>query len=131
MKTTLVDKVILFLLGIEHVGFGLLGLITPLTAAGFVGFGLNELSAYSEVRSHYSLFLIMGVMAFVSILRFEWLRLTYVTYVIVFGSFLIGRFFSIFADEVPGSMLWTIIFAELAVVLISLWRLRVPANQQL
>ena len=99
MKTTLVDKVILFLLGIEHVGFGLLGLITPLTAAGFVGFGLNELSAYSEVRSHYSLFLIMGVMAFVSILRFEWLRLTYVTYVIVFGSFLIGRFFSIFADE--------------------------------
>jgi len=130
MKVTLVDKVILFLLGVEHVGFGLLGLISPLTAGSLVGFGLNQLSAFSEVRAHYSLFLIIGIMAFISIIRFKLLRLTYMTYTIIFGSFLVGRFFSIFADGAPSSMVWYVIFAELTVVLISVWRLRVPDNQQ-
>ena len=128
MQVTLTDKLILFLLGVEHVGFGLLGLISPLSAGGMVGFGLNELSAFSEVRAHYSLFLIIGLMAFISIIKFELLRLTYKIYVIVFGSYLIGRFFSILADGAPSSLVWYVIFAELVVVLISVWRLKVSNN---
>jgi hypothetical protein len=125
MKVTLIDKIILLILGFEHVGFGLLGLFSPLVAAGFVGFGLNELTAFSEVRSHYSLFLVIGIMAFISVLKFEMMGFTYKIYVLVFGSFLIGRFYSIFADGMPNSMLWYVISAELAVVLIALWRLRI------
>ena len=125
MKVTLIDKIILLVLGFEHVGFGLLGLFTPLVAAGFVGFGLNELTAFSEVRSHYSLFLVMGIMAFISVSKFEMMGFTYKIYVLVFGSFLIGRFYSVFADGMPNSMLWYVILAELAVVLIALWRLRI------
>ena len=125
MKVTLIDKIILLILGFEHVGFGLLGLFSPLVAAGFVGFGLNELTAFSEVRSHYSLFLVIGIMAFISVLKFEMMGFTYKIYVLVFGSFLIGRFYSIFSDGMPNSMLWYVILAELAVVLIALWRLRI------
>ena len=125
MKVTLIDKIILLILGFEHVGFGLLGLFSPLVAAGFVGFGLNELTAFSEVRSHYSLFLVIGIMAFISVLKFEMMGFTYKIYVLVFGSFLIGRFYSIFADGMPNSVLWYVISAELAVVLIALWRLRI------
>ena len=125
MKVTLIDKIILLVLGFEHVGFGLLGLFSPLVAAGFVGFGLNELTAFSEVRSHYSLFLVIGIMAFISVSKFEMMGFTYKIYVLVFGSFLIGRFYSVFADGMPNSMLWYVILAELAVVLIALWRLRI------
>ena len=125
MKVTMIDKIILLVLGFEHVGFGLLGLFTPLVAAGFVGFGLNELTAFSEVRSHYSLFLVIGIMAFISVSKFEMMGFTYKIYVLVFGSFLIGRFYSVFADGMPNSMLWYVILAELAVVLIALWRLRI------
>jgi len=125
MKVTLIDKIILLVLGFEHVGFGLLGLFSPLVAAGFVGFELNELTAFSEVRSHYSLFLVMGIMAFISVSKFEMMGFTYKIYVLVFGSFLIGRFYSVFADGMPNSMLWYVILAELAVVLIALWRLRI------
>ena len=50
---------------------------------------------------------------------------TYKIYVLVFGSFLIGRFYSVFADGMPNSMLWYVILAELAVVFIALWRLKV------
>ena len=125
MKVTLIDKIILLVLGFEHVGFGLLGLFTPLVAAVFVGFGLNELTAFSEVRSHYSLFLVIGIMAFISVSKFEMMGFTYKIYVLVFGSFLIGRFYSVFADGMPNSMLWYVILAELAVVLIALWRLRI------
>ena len=125
MKVTLIDKIILLVLGFEHVGFGLLGLFTPRVAAGFVGFGLNELTAFSEVRSHYSLFLVIGIMAFISVSKFEMMGFTYKIYVLVFGSFLIGRFYSVFADGMPNSMLWYVILAELAVVLIALWRLRI------
>ena len=125
MRVTLIDKIILLVLGFEHVGFGLLGLFSPLVAAGFVGFGLNELTAFSEVRSHYSLFLVIGIMAFISVSKFEMMGFTYKIYVLVFGSFLIGRFYSVFADGMPNSMLWYVILAELAVVLIALWRFRI------
>ena len=40
-----------------------MGLISPLTVSGLVGFSLNELSSFSEVRAHYSLFLLIGLLA--------------------------------------------------------------------
>ena len=100
-------------------------IIIPKTIFGIVGFGLNELTAFSEVRSHYSLFLVIGIMAFISVSKFEMMGFTYKIYVLVFGSFLIGRFYSVFADGMPNRMLWYVILAELAVVLIALWRLRI------
>ena len=126
-KTTLTDKFILTILGLEHVGFGLMGLISPLTVAGLVGFSLNELSSFSEVRAHYSLFLLIGLLAFIAIAKMQLLRFTYWVYLLIFGSYLIGRFVSIFIDGMPDTTLWFVVLAELLVVLISVWRLKVKA----
>ena len=126
-KTTWIDKIILTILGLEHVGFGLLGLISPLTVSGLVGFSLNELSSFSEVRAHYSLFLLIGLLAFLAIAKIELMLFTYRVYVLIFGSYLIGRFVSIFIDGMPDSMVWFVILAEFLVVLISVWRLKVKA----
>ena len=126
-KTTLTDKSILTILGLEHVGFGLMGLISPLTVAGLVGFSLNELSSFSEVRAHYSLFLLIGLLAFIAMAKTQLLGFTYWVYLLIFGSYLIGRFVSIFIDGMPDTTLWFVILAELLVVLISVWRLKVKA----
>ena len=126
-KTTLTDKFILTILGLEHVGFGLMGLISPLTVADLVGFSLNEFSSFREVRAHYSLFLLIGLLAFLAIAKIELTLFTYRVYVLIFGSYLIGRFVSIFIDGMPDSMVWFVILAEFLVVLISVWRLKVKA----
>ena len=102
-----------------------MGLISPLTVSGLVGFSLNELSSFSEVRAHYSLFLLIGLLAFIAIAKMQLVRFTYRVYVLIFGSYLIGRFVSIFIDGMPDSTVWFVILAELLVVLISVWRLKV------
>ena len=118
MKTSKTDKLILSLLGLEHLGFGLLGLISPLTVSELVGFSLNELSSFSEVRAHYSLFLLLGILSFMAIGKVQLVRFTYIFYVLIFGSYLAGRVVSIFVDGIPDFMVWNIIAAELLVVLI-------------
>jgi hypothetical protein len=118
------DKIILFIIGIEHLGFGLVGLLSPATAAGWVSFTLNEVNSFSEVRSHYSLFLVIGLMALTSVFKIQYMRFTYQTFVVVFGSFLIGRTFSVFADATPNNSLWLVIAFELLVVLLCMWRLK-------
>ena len=130
MKTFKTDKFILFLLGLEHLGFGLLGLISPLTVSELVGFNLNELSSFSEVRAHYSLFLLMGILSFLAIGKFQLVRFTYIFYVLIFGSYLAGRAVSIFVDGIPDFMVWNIIAAELLVVLISVWRFKLLKNSK-
>ena len=55
MKVTLIDKIILLVLGFEHVGFGLLGLFSPLVAAGFVGLVMGGIQSVS--RSTYAKFI--------------------------------------------------------------------------
>ena len=67
-------------------------------------------------------------MALVSIYKTEFMRFTYKTYAIVFGSFLIGRTFSVFADAIPNTSLWLVILFEFLVVLVSLWRLKINAR---
>jgi|TARA_B110000438_G_C15819826_1_gene653839 hypothetical protein len=128
IMNSLADKIILLIIGIEHTAFGLVGLFAPLTAASWVSFTLNEVNSYSEVRSHYSLFLVIGILALVSIYKTEFMRFTYKTYAIVFGSFLIGRTFSVFADAIPNTSLWLVILFEFLVVLVSLWRLKINAR---
>ena len=51
-QKSIVDTIILALLGLEYIGFGLLGLIDPLSVSTMVGFGLNELISFSEIRAN-------------------------------------------------------------------------------
>ena len=88
---------------------------------------VNELSSFSEVRAHYSLFLLIGLLAFIAMAKTQLLGFTYWVYLLIFGSYLIGRFVSIFIDGMPDTTLWFVILAELLVVLISVWRLKVKA----
>ena len=118
----MVDKIILVVLGIEHIGFGLLGLFSPERAASLVGFDLTRLSAFSEVRAHYSLFLVIGIMSFLALRRMQLQTYVYQTYALIFGSYLVGRLYSLFVDGFPDSTGWIVILAELAVVLVSIWR---------
>ena len=59
-QKSIVDKIILTLLGLEYIGFGLLGLIDPISVSTMVGFGLNELISFSEIRAVYSFYDLIG-----------------------------------------------------------------------
>ena len=52
-QKSIVDKIILTLLGLEYIGFGLLGLIDPISVSTMVGFGLNELISFSELKRFF------------------------------------------------------------------------------
>ena len=125
MSTPKLDKFFLGILGLEHLAFGLVGLLSPLTAAGWVSFSLNEINSFSEIRSHYSLFLVIGLMALVSITKVRFMSFTYKAYVLIFGSFLIGRTYSVYIDAALNTSLSLVIFFELLTVLVCLWRLKV------
>ena len=45
------DKIILSLLAIEHLGFGIYGLYAPNSIAGLIGYELGSEFAYSEIRA--------------------------------------------------------------------------------
>ena len=47
----IIDKVILSLLAIEHLGFGLYGLYAPKSIAELVGYELLSEFAFSEIRA--------------------------------------------------------------------------------
>ncbi len=119
------DKLILTILGFEHAGFGILGLFFPQKAASLVSFELTARLAFSEVRAHYSLFLVIGLLAFLALFQSRLRRFTYQVYMLIFGSYLLGRFCSILLDGFPDIAGWFVILAELLVVLVSIWRVRV------
>ena len=62
-----VDKIILAILAIEHLGFGIYGFYSPEGIAEVTGYGLNSEFAYSEIRAYYTLILGLGLMAFLAI----------------------------------------------------------------
>ena len=72
MKNSMIDTVLLTLIGLEYVGFGLIGLVNPNAAAGLVGFTLNELISLSEIRANYSFFVLLGFMSLISLYRRSW-----------------------------------------------------------
>ena len=122
-QKNIVDTIILVLLGLEYIGFGLLGLIDPLSVSKMVGFGLNELISFSEIRANYGFFALIGILAFVAIFKNEIQRLTYSIYAFLCGSYLVGRILSIILDGSPDRTLWIVIVAELIVFILALWRL--------
>ena len=122
-QKNIVDTIILVLLGLEYIGFRLLGLIDPLSVSKMVGFGLNELISFSEIRAVYSFYALIGILAFVAIFKNEIRRLTYLIYAFLCGSYLVGRILSIILDGSPDRTLWIVIVAELIVFILALWRL--------
>ena len=62
-----VDKIILSILAIEHLGFGIYGLYAPVSIAELIGYQLGSEFAYSEIRANYAMFTVLGLMAFFSI----------------------------------------------------------------
>ena len=59
-----VDKIILAILAIEHLGFGIYGFYSPEGIAELTGYALNSEFAYSEIRAYYTLISGLGLMAF-------------------------------------------------------------------
>ena len=68
----IIDKVILVLLAIEHLGFGFYGLYAPESIAEIVGYELLSEFAFSELRANYALFTILGLLALFSIFFNNW-----------------------------------------------------------
>ena len=49
-----VEKIVLTILAIEHLGFGLYGLYDPYSIAELTGYILNSEFALSEIRAYYT-----------------------------------------------------------------------------
>ncbi len=118
-----VDKIILSILALEHLGFGLYGLFSPEGIAELTGYGLNNEFAYSEIRAYYTLIFALGFIAFLSIFIHKLAKQTYILFTFIFSSILIGRVINYL---LTGELVNTIILAmvaEVIVILLSLWRL--------
>ena len=65
----MLDKVFLFIFGIEWFGFGVLGLFFPEIISNMIG--INETSDFflSETRAWYSFFTVLGLMSLISVYR--------------------------------------------------------------
>ena len=120
----IIDKVILVLLAIEHLGFGFYGLYAPESIAEIVGYELLSEFAFSELRANYALFTILGLLALFSIFFNNLVKGTYFVYIVIFGSFIIGRVLNfLFTGDMQTSIIITI-FAELVVVVLCTWRIK-------
>ena len=62
-----VEKIVLTILAIEHLGFGLYGLYDPYFIAELTGYILNSEFALSEIRAYYTLISALGFMALFAI----------------------------------------------------------------
>ena len=116
------DKIILSLLAIEHLGFGIYGLYAPNSIAGLIGYELGSEFAYSEIRANYGMFTILGFMALLSIFIHSMARQTYIIYSIIFSSLI----YFITGDLVTSIIVAVV--AEAIVVGLCIWRL--AANRQ-
>ena len=95
----MLDKVFLFLFGLEWLGFGILGLFFPEIISGLLG--VYEYSAVylNETRALYAFFTLIGLMSFISIYRINLRKKVYLTYAIFLGSFVVGRIISFLLDD--------------------------------
>ena len=80
-----VDKIILAILAIEHLGFGIYGFYSPEGIAELTGYELNSKFAYSEIRAYYTLISGLGLMAFFAIFFHKLARQTYILFSFMFG----------------------------------------------
>ena len=118
-----IEKIILTILAVEHLGFGLYGLYDPNSIAELTGYILNSEFALSEIRAYYTLISALGFMALFAIFIKSIIRQTYILYAFMFGCILSGRIFNyLLTDELVTSIIVAMV-AEVLVVGLSLWRL--------
>ena len=118
-----VDKIILSILAVEHLGFGIYGLYAPVSIAELIGYELGSEFAYSEIRANYAMFTVLGLMAFFSIFIKSIARQTYLIYVIIFSSLASGRILNYFITGDSATSIIVAVVAEILVVSLCLWRL--------
>ena len=75
-----IEKIILTILAVEHLGFGLYGLYDPNSIAELTGYILNSEFALSEIRAYYTLISALGFMAFFSLFTRSVVGQTYIIY---------------------------------------------------
>ena len=118
-----IEKIVLTILAVEHLGFGLYGLYDPNSIAELTGYILNSEFALSEIRAYYTLISALGFMALLAIFIKSIVRQTYILYAFMFGCILSGRIFNyLLTDELVTSIIVAMV-AEVLVVGLSLWRL--------
>jgi hypothetical protein len=123
MKNSMIDTVLLTLIGLEYLGFGLIGLVNPNSAAALVGFSLNELISLSEIRANYSFFVLLGLMALISLKKKSLQKITYLIVALLCGSYVFGRLVSIVFDGMPDTRaLWMVLTVDLIVFILSFCR---------
>jgi hypothetical protein len=118
-----IEKIVLTILAVEHLGFGLYGLYDPNSIAELTGYILNSEFALSEIRAYYTLISALGFMALLAIFIQSIVRQTYILYAFMFGCILSGRILNyLLTDELVTSII-VAMAAEVLVVGLSLWRL--------
>ena len=120
----IIDKVILGLLAIEHLGFGFYGLFAPESIAELVGYELLSEFSYSEIRANYALFTVLGFLALISIYYNNLAKGTYFVYIVIFASFIMGRVLNFFILGHMQTSIIVAILAELLVVVLCAWRIQ-------
>ena len=128
-----VDKIVLIILAIEHLGFGLYGLYAPSSIAELVGYELSSDFAFSEIRANYMMFTALGLIALFSIFFRSLMRQTYIIYIFIFSSLILGRVLNYFiTGDLPNSIIVTTV-AEIIVVFLSIWRLnaKIPITEKI
>lgn len=120
----IIDKVILGLLAIEHLGFGFYGLFAPESIAELVGYKLLSNFSFSEIRANYALFTVLGCLALISIYYNNLAKGTYFVYIVIFASFIMGRVLNFFILGHMQTSIIVAILAELLVVGLCAWRIQ-------
>ena len=120
----IIDKVILGLLAIEHLGFGFYGLFAPESIAELVGYELLSNFSFSEIRANYALFTVLGLLALISIYYNNLAKGTYFVYIVIFASFIMGRVLNFFILGHMQTSIIVAILAELLVVGLCIWRIQ-------
>ena len=118
----MLDKIFLFIFGIEWFGFGILGLFFPEIISNLIGISQTSDIYINETRAWYSFFTILGLMSLFSIFRVRLRKKVYLTFAILMGSFLVGRSISFFLDNSFGTGTALIFVNELIVFVIAYWR---------
>ena len=118
-----VEKIILTILAVEHLGFGLYGLYAPNSIAELTGYILNSEFAKSEIRAFYTLISALGFMALFAIFISSIIRQTYILYAFIFGSILTGRLINFSVTGELSTAIIVAMVAEAIVIALCIWRL--------
>jgi hypothetical protein len=118
----MLDKVFLFLFGVEWFAFGVLGLFFPEFIIGLLGVYDYSLVFLNETRALYAFFTFVGLMSFIAIYRINFRKKVYLTYTIFLGSFVVGRLISFMLDGSFNTTTFYIFLNEIIVFAICFWR---------